>query len=92
MDADSLRRDCERARRVGFRGKLAIHPKQVDVINDVFTPAAGAVEHAAKVIAAYEAARAAGEGVTTLDGQMVELPVVERARRTLALVAARPRG
>jgi citrate lyase beta subunit len=91
MDLETLRRDCERARGVGFRGKLAIHPKQVDIINDVFTPTPAAVEHASKIIAAYDAARATGEGVTTLDGQMVELPVVERARRTLALVAGRRR-
>jgi citrate lyase subunit beta/citryl-CoA lyase len=91
MDFETLRRDCERARGVGFRGKLAIHPKQVEIINNVFTPTDAVVERATKVIAAYDAARAAGKGVTTLDGQMVELPVVERARRTLALIAGRRR-
>jgi citrate lyase subunit beta/citryl-CoA lyase len=86
-DAESLRRDCQRARAVGFRGKMAIHPRQVDVINEVFTPTAADVDRSTRVIEAYEAARAAGEGVTTMDGRMVELPVVERARRTLALAA-----
>jgi len=86
-DAESLRRDCQRARAVGFRGKMAIHPRQVEVINDVFTPAAAEVDRATRVIDAYDAARAAGEGVTTMDGRMVELPVVQRARRTLALAA-----
>jgi citrate lyase subunit beta/citryl-CoA lyase len=89
-DADSLRRDCERARGLGFRGKMAIHPKQVEVINEVFTPSVADVDHATRVIAAYDVARAAGEGVTTLDGRMVELPVVERARRVLSL-AGNPR-
>lgn len=84
-DAESLRRDCQRARAVGFRGKMAIHPKQIEIINDVFTPAAAEVDRATRLIAAYEAARAAGEGVTTMDGRMVELPIVERARRTLSL-------
>jgi citrate lyase subunit beta / citryl-CoA lyase len=84
-DADSLRRDCQRARAVGFRGKMAIHPRQVEVINDVFTPAAAEIDRATRVVEAYEAARAIGEGVTTLDGRMVELPVVQRARRTLSL-------
>jgi hypothetical protein len=79
-----LRRDCERARGLGFRGKMAIHPKQVGVINDVFTPTASDVERATRLVAAYEAARAAGEGVTTMDGRMVELPIVDRARRILA--------
>jgi citrate lyase beta subunit len=84
LDAESLRRDCERARGLGFRGKMAIHPKQVGVINDVFTPTASDVERATRLVAAYEAARAAGEGVTTMDGRMVELPIVDRARRILA--------
>lgn len=86
-DADSLRRDCQRACALGFRGKMVIHPRQVDVINDVFTPAAAAVVRARRLIDVYEAARAAGQGVTTVDGRMVELPIVERARRTLALDA-----
>lgn len=86
-DADSLRRDCQRARALGFRGKMAIHPRQVEVINDVFTPAAADVDRARRLIDAYEAGRAAGHGVTTMDGRMVELPMVERARRTLALAA-----
>lgn len=86
-DGESLRRDCQRARAVGFRGKMAIHPRQVEVINNVFTPAAAEVDRATRVIEAYEAAQAAGEGVSTLDGRMVELPVVRRARRTLALAA-----
>lgn len=86
-DLTTLRRDCERARAVGFRGKMAIHPKQVPVINEVFTPSPDDVDRARRVVDAYEAARAAGVGVTRMDNQMVELPVVERARRTLALAA-----
>jgi len=86
-DLTALRRDCERARRVGFRGKMAIHPKQVPVINEVFTPSAAEVDRARRVIEAYDAAAAAGEGVTRMGQQMIELPVVERARRTLALAA-----
>ena len=86
-DADSLRRDCQRARALGFRGKMAIHPRQVEVINDVFTPAAADVDRARRLIDAYEVGRAAGHGVTTMDGRMIELPMVERARRTLALAA-----
>jgi citrate lyase beta subunit len=86
-DLTALKRDCERARALGFRGKMAIHPRQVPVINEAFTPSAAEVERARRLIDAFEAARAVGEGVTRMDGQMVELPIVERARRTLALAA-----
>lgn len=86
-DLAALKRDCERARALGFRGKMAIHPRQVPVINDAFTPSPADVDRARRVIEAYETARAAGEGVTRMDNQMVELPVVDRARRTLALAS-----
>jgi len=86
-DLAMLRRDCERARALGFRGKMAIHPRQVAVINEAFTPTAADVDRARRLIDAYDAARAAGQGVTTMDGRMVELPIVERARRTLSLAA-----
>jgi citrate lyase subunit beta/citryl-CoA lyase len=91
-DAAELRRDCERARAIGFRGKMAIHPKQVETINGVFTPGAADVARATRIIEAFEAALAQGQGVTTLDGQMVERPIVDRARRTLALARAVPAG
>jgi len=86
-DLALLRRDAARARAAGFRGKMAIHPKQVAVINEVFTPSAADVERARRVVEAFERALAAGEGVTRMGNQMIELPVVERARRTLALAA-----
>ena len=69
---------------------MAIHPRQVPVINTAFTPSAAEIERARRVVDAYEAARAAGQGVTRMDNQMVELPIVERARRTLALAASTP--
>ena len=90
-DMDGLRRDCHRARGVGFGGKMAIHPKQIDIINETFTPTPPDVERARRVIDAYETARAAGQGVTTLEGRMIELPVVERARRVLALASRQSR-
>jgi citrate lyase subunit beta/citryl-CoA lyase len=86
-DLSLLRKDCERARAVGFRGKMAIHPRQVPVINEVFTPSQADIDRARRIIAAFEAALAAGEGVARMGDQMVELPVVERARRTVALAA-----
>jgi citrate lyase beta subunit len=87
-DLDVLRRDAERARRVGFRGKLAIHPKQVPIINEVFTPSADDIARARRVVEAFERALAAGEGVSRMGNEMLERPIVERARRTLALADA----
>lgn len=86
-DVEMLRRDCERARAVGFRGKMAIHPKQVPVMNDVFTPSQAEIDRARRVVDAYDAAVAAGQAVARMGDQMVELPIVDRARRTLALAA-----
>lgn len=83
-DEEGLRRDCARARAVGFRGKMAIHPAQLGVIHELFTPGAAEVAAARRTVAAYEEAQAAGEGVIRLDGRMVDVPVVERARRILA--------
>ncbi len=80
---DDLRRDAERARRLGFHGKMAVHPDQVRVINDVFTPTATELERARRVVDAFEAAEARGEGVLRLDDQMVDAPVVARARRLI---------
>jgi citrate lyase subunit beta/citryl-CoA lyase len=66
---------------------MAIHPKQVPLINEVFTPSQAEIDRARRIIDAFAAAQSAGEGVTRMGDQMVELPVVERARRTVALAA-----
>ena len=80
-DEAGLRAEAEAARRDGFAGKMAIHPGQVRVINEVFTPSETAVEEARRVIAAFAAAGDAG--VTTLDGKMLDRPHLLRARRVL---------
>lgn len=85
-DLDGLRADARRARAVGFRGKMAIHPDQVPVINEVFTPSAEDVDRARRLVAGFEAAHA--EGVIRVNDQMIEAPVVARARRILALADA----
>ena len=69
-------------RRLGFTGKLAIHPKHVDGVNAAFSPSAGDAGRAARIVAAAEAA---GGAVCVVDGRMVDAPVVRAARRTLAL-------
>jgi citrate lyase subunit beta / citryl-CoA lyase len=81
-DLDGLRAEALRARRLGFFGKSAIHPDQVPVINEVFTPTGEELDWARRVAAAFEAS---GGAATRLeDGEMVDVPVAERARRLLA--------
>jgi citrate lyase beta subunit len=83
-DLDGLERDCALARSLGFRGKACIHPEQVAVVDEAFASSADELERARAVVAAYERATADGEGVVALDGSMIDLPVVESARRLLA--------
>lgn len=88
-DLDALRRDCERGRGLGFRGKMAIHPAQIPVIHDVFSPSAADLDRAQRIVEAFEAAQAEGQAITRLDDEMVELPIVEKARRLLARAQTR---
>jgi citrate lyase beta subunit len=86
--SDQLRQDAVRARALGFRGKMAIHPDQVATINDVFSPSADEVGRARRLIAAADAARRQGDGAFRFENRMVDAPVVARARRVLALAEA----
>ena len=81
-NSEGLRRDTEAARRDGFTGRLAIHPAQVPVINDVFTPTAAQVEKAQAVVAAFAAQP--GAGAVGIDGKMYDRPHLARAQRLLA--------
>lgn len=83
-DVDALREDARRARKMGFQGKMVIHPAQVQPVLEVFSPTPEEVEAAEKVVAAFREAEAAGSGVIQLDGKMVEAPVVARARQILS--------
>ena len=84
---ERLRKDAMRARAVGFTGKMAIHPDQVSVINEAFSPSADEVSAAHRILEAAEAAHEEGEGAFRLDGRMVDAPVIRRAQRVLALAA-----
>lgn len=84
-DMDGLRADCLEAERDGFTAKMAIHPAQVAVINEVFTPSAEAVAHAHAVIAAFAAQ--GNPGVVGIDGKMYDIPHLKRAQRLLARAA-----
>jgi citrate lyase subunit beta / citryl-CoA lyase len=80
-----LRRECEEARRDGFTGKMAIHPAQIPVINEVFTPTADAIAKAKAVIAAFAAEP--GAGTVGIGGLMYDRPHLEQARQLLARAA-----
>ncbi len=82
---EGLRSDAAAARAFGFRGKFAIHPEQIGVINETFSPSGEEIEYARRVIAAFEEAERRGTAATSLDGKVVDVPVVERARGLLAL-------
>ena len=84
-DADGLREACRVARSLGYDGKWCIHPAQVGVVNEVFSPTEREVAWARKVVGAYEEAGAAGSGAVDVDGQMVDAASIRVARNTLDL-------
>ena len=81
---ETLGDECRRTRRMGFTGKAAIHPTQVPVIQEAFSPSADEIAWARKIVAAYEANEG---GVLLVDGQLIERPVIAAAERTLAAAA-----
>jgi citrate lyase subunit beta/citryl-CoA lyase len=85
-DPDGFAAECRQGRSYGFDGKTLIHPSQVEPCNQAFSPSAQEVEHAHRVINAFEEAERAGSGVVTVDGRMIENLHVASARRVLALV------
>ena len=82
-DIDGLRRDARRARAMGFRGKFAIHPAQVQPISEAFAPTESELENARRVVEAFEMAEREGRASTSLDGMVIDVPVVRRARALL---------
>ena len=87
-DADGLRQDARVARQMGYTGKFAIHPDQIDIINQTFSPSPEEVEYARQVVAAWDRAEAEGRGSVALEGRMIDVPVVRRAQNLLALAEA----
>ena len=75
------------ARQAGFKGKFAIHPAQLTAIREGFAPSAAEIAHARRVVAAFEEAEREGRGSTSLDGSVVDVPVVKRARAVLEAAA-----
>ncbi len=82
-DPEGLRKECAAAALMGFTGKLTIHPSQIDIVNDAFTPAKQIVEEARELIAAFEANQAEGKMAFTFRGAMVDVAHLKKAQRIL---------
>lgn len=82
---DGLRESCQRAKEMGFEGKGCIHPRQVKVINEAFTPNDDEIQRAKEIVRADREARKQGRSVAVIGSKMIDPPVVRRAQRTLEL-------
>lgn len=82
---EGLREDTLKARNLGFTGKAAINPRQVDAIHLAFAPEPSEIRHAVRVLESMEMAEREGKGVFSLDGKMVDAPIISRAQQTVAL-------
>jgi len=87
-DPDGLRQNAQASKKIGFKGKFAIHPAQLDIINATFSPSPVEVEYARRVVDAFAEAERTGKGSTSLDGKVVDVPVVKRARAVLDVAAS----
>jgi citrate lyase beta subunit len=83
-DLAGLRRECEEAVAMGFSGKISIHPSQIEVINDTFTPAKAVVDEARELVAAFEEHQRRGVFAFRFKGQMVDAPHLTRAKKIIA--------
>jgi citrate lyase subunit beta/citryl-CoA lyase len=91
-DTDGLRLNALAAKRIGFKGKFAIHPEQIEALNECFSPSPAEVAHARRVVAAYDEAEKNGRASTSLDGWVIDVPVVKRARALLEVAERIQRG
>lgn len=83
-DLDGFRRVAEESRALGLRGAPCVHPSQVPILNEVFSPTTEDLERACRIVAEYEQALADGLGAITVDGEFVDLPIYQQAKRLLA--------
>lgn len=82
-DDEGLRKETEFIKQLGFSGKSIIHPNQIGIIHEVFTPTEAEIEKAKKIVAAAKEAAEKGQGAVCVDGKMVDIPVVKRAEYVL---------
>lgn len=88
MNAEGFTADVKFGKMLGFTGKSVIHPSQVPLVHEVYNPTDKEIEHAKRVVAAYEEAMAKNAGVVALDGKMIDMPIVTRAKNTLEYAKA----
>ena len=84
-DSQGLLGFAKQSRQLGFSGMSCIHPSQVDAINTTFSPTAEEIDYCQKVLQAFEEANARGDGSIAFGGQLIDRPIVERARRTVEM-------
>lgn len=82
-DQEGLLKDANLAKQLGFQGKLVVHPDQVDIVNNVFSPTLEEVKEAKEIIAAFQEATDLGLAAIQVKGKMIDYPVVERAKKVL---------
>ena len=86
-DKDGLRKDARFAKGLGYTGKACISPRQVDIVNEVFSPSEEDILYAKRVFQAIEEGKRIGRGAVALDGKMIDKPIVNRARHVLEMAA-----
>ena len=82
-EPQALRKECELANGMGFTGKLSIHPEQIPIVNEVFSPNADAVATAHRLVEAFAEARKEGRNAFRFEGQMVDAPHLTRAKKLI---------
>lgn len=82
-DPDGLKQEASLAKAIGYKGKLSIHPVQVETIESIFKPSSSEIERARRVLDIASEAETAGRGSASLDGEMIDMPVILRARNVL---------
>jgi len=87
-DEEGLRRETQLIKQMGFDGKSVINPRQTKIVHEIFTPTEKEINHAFEILAAIREAERLGSGVISLNGRMVDKPIVERAQRVLDLARA----
>jgi citrate lyase subunit beta/citryl-CoA lyase len=87
QDGEGLHRSAERVRRLGYQGKMCIHPSQIAPVNGVFTPGEEEVRKAERIVAAFDRAEKEGSAALQVDGRFIDYPIVYRARAVLARMA-----
>lgn len=88
QNEEGMLRDTHRGSRLGFKGKMIIHPKQIEPAHHVYTPSDEEVEEAKEIVDAYNRAKERGDGAIQLHGKMIDVPVVKSAQQTLDLMEA----